>query len=89
MTNHENFSSLGRLEDSEETRSYRPAPKIAIPPTGSYEDRPLIIPLKGEAHTHNFSVRGGVRSQDDRVRRNGNYRGDSRKNRPLIFLPNS
>ncbi|RQH40939.1 hypothetical protein D5R40_15390 [Okeania hirsuta] len=32
---------------------------------------------------------GEVRSQESGVRINGNYRGDSRKNRSLIFLSNS
>ncbi|NEP91016.1 MAG: hypothetical protein F6K18_31720 [Okeania sp. SIO2C2] len=31
-------------------------------------------------------MRAGVRSQEERVRRNGNYRGCSWKNCPLIFL---
>ncbi|NEP90412.1 MAG: hypothetical protein F6K18_28300 [Okeania sp. SIO2C2] len=39
--------------------------------------------------TPNPSGGGEVRSQESGVRINGNYRGDSRKNRSLIFLSNS
>ncbi|GGA07792.1 class I SAM-dependent methyltransferase [Okeania sp. KiyG1] len=49
MTNHEIFSSLGRLDMARRPRH---------PTLREAALRPLFIPLKGETLYHNFSVKG-------------------------------